>query len=31
MVNPDKTIKEAKDVTNKLEYGFGLGAGVEVF
>lgn len=31
MVNPDKTIKEAKDVTNKLEYGIGLGAGVEVF
>ena len=31
MVNPDKTIKEVKDVTNKLEYGIGLGGGVELF
>ena len=30
LVNPDKTISNAKDVTSKLEYGIGLGAGVEV-
>ena len=30
LVNPDKTISSAKDVTSKLEYGIGLGAGVEV-
>ena len=31
LVNPDKTISNASDVTKKLEYGIGLGAGVEVF
>lgn len=31
LVNPDKEIKELKDVTNKLEYGIGLGGGVELF
>lgn len=31
MVNPDQTIKNMQDVTNKLEYGIGLGGGVELF
>ena len=31
LVNPNKQIKEYQDVTNKLEYGIGLGGGVELF
>ena len=31
LVNPDKTISNASDVTKKLEYGIGLGGGVELF
>ena len=31
LVNPDKAINNASDVTNKLEYGIGLGAGVDLF
>ena len=31
LVNPNKQITNAKDITNKLEYGIGLGGGVELF
>lgn len=31
LVNPDKEITGVKDVTSKLEYGIGLGGGVELF
>ena len=31
LVNPNKEIAAVKDVTNKLEYGIGLGGGVELF
>ena len=31
LVNPNKEISQIKDVTNKLEYGIGLGGGVELF
>ncbi len=31
LVNPNSQISAVKDVTNKLEYGIGLGGGVELF